>query len=186
MSFSCPTYLGYPIRAMASHSVSVVVAVFLTLALLVGAAQPVTAQSPYTKCAHRTSTNASLILPSDLEVTLDGVPLKKPFYMAVFTPEGRCAGSANWSGTGVTLTAWGTDEDASSSVDPATIFSPGDSMHVRLFIPASDTEYTSTNHQIAVSFRSGQPHLTTHHRYVPNGIYVVDQIGVSKRLVSNQ
>jgi len=141
---------------------------------------------PFQGCATKTGSNASLILPSDLRITINGVQENGPVVLAVFTPEGHCVGTVRWSGKATTLTAWGTDTVGQPIPSPDTVLTPGDSMYIRLFTPDSETEYNSNDSRVSFSFRSDRPHLTTHRRYVPDGIYVLNQIRVYKTLVTRQ
>lgn len=136
----------------------------------------VAAQTPFPDCATRTEVNASLILPSSLEITVDGQRKEPPLQLAVFTPEGDCAGQVRWSGPPTTLTAWGTTDLPGTSADPVLV--PGDTMQVRLYDPATQTGYTPDNSRITVTLRSDQAHLNAHLRYVPDGIYVLNRIRV--------
>lgn len=145
---------------------------------------PVRAQTPFENCAHRSETNASLILPSDLEIRTNGKKHETSIRVGVFTPSGQCTGSAHWNGHAATLTAWGTSGTKTSEHTDGSLLAPGDTMVVHLFNPATQTTYTDRNSQIQVSFRSQEPHLTTHGRYVPDGMYVVDWIHVDATFVS--
>lgn len=146
-----------------------------------------TAQTPFNDCATRTANNASLILPNDFSVQLNGTPIVGPWQIAVFTPEGQCAGTAEWNGEPTTLTAWGTDPDAPPTLTASTsALVPSDSMYVRLFHPSTDAEYSAPDNRITVSFRSGPPPLISQARYVPEGIYVLERVHIQRRLVSRQ
>lgn len=166
-------------------SCSLLAGLLLGLVLRMGPLLPVaTAQVPFPECEARTATNASLIFTDTTEILIGGSEQTGPLYVAVFTPAGNCAGSVRWSGTATTLTAWGTADSPRTGSPDA--LSPGDSMHVHLFVPETDTEYTSTNSRITVSFRSDRPHLTAHQRYVPDGIYVINRIRIHGTLVSRK
>jgi hypothetical protein len=157
----------------------------LGVALLIGPPLPVVAaQNPYPECAARTATNASLIFTDTTEIVVNGSAQAGPLHVAIFTPAGDCAGSVRWSGTATALTAWGTANLTDTGASGA--LSPGDSMHVHLFVPETDTEYTSANSRITVSFRSDRPYLTVHQRYVPDGIYVINRMRIHSTLVSRK
>jgi len=147
---------------------------FIVVASLVPSA--VSAQTPFPDCATRTGVNASLILPASLEITIDGEQKEPPFLLAVFTPEGHCAGQVRWSGDPTTLTAWGSTEVLETSAD--TVLVPGDTMQIRLYDPATDTGYTPDNSRITVTLRPDKAHLNPHLRYVPDGMYLLNRIRV--------
>jgi len=160
----------------------------VSLALMVGGIAPSTAaQSSFSDCATRTSTNASLILPSSLHVTLNGTRTSGPWRIRVFTAKGACAGTAQWNGSPTTLTAWGTRSDDHVSPSPSNAaLVPGDTMYVHLLNPKTGAEYTSASDQVTVAFRSGPPHLQSTPVYEPDGIYVLDQIAIRTSLVQRE
>ncbi len=144
-------------------------------------AQSISAQSPFSECAHRTETSATLVLPNSVSILFGETEHDGPLYIAVFTPEGDCAGSVRWVSEAASLTAWGTDPSSPIGSSPRTAFAPGDLLRVRLFDPATETEYGTSDSQITVSFRSDAPHLTAHRRYMPGGIYRLATIRVQSR-----
>lgn len=159
----------------------------LALLLLVGTAiAPASAQSPFSECPTRTATNASLLLPKDFEIILDDSKYEGPAHIAVFTPEGHCAGSTRWSGEAKTLTVWGTDDEAPAPSASDTVFTPGDRFYVHLFVPTTNTTYVPSNSEITLSFRSDQPHLTTSPQYIPDGIYALDHIRIRRATTNRQ
>ena len=86
-----------------------------------------------------------------------------------------------------TLTAWGTDPDTTPPLTASTsALVPSDSMHVRLFHPSTDAEYSAPDSRITVSFRSGPPPLISQARYVPEGIYVLERVHIQRTLVTQQ
>lgn len=146
-----------------------------------------TAQPTSPDCTTRTATDASIILPGDLEILLNGTPQEGPWRIAVFTSDGHCTGTARWTGEPTVLTAWGSSPHAAEDMPPTgTALVPSDTMHIHLLNPRTATEYTPTGNRITVSFRSEAPHLRTSPVYVPNGIYVVDRIAVQTSLITQQ
>ena len=137
-------------------------------------------------CASRTPSNASIILPADLEVVVDGRALRR-VEVAVVAPGGTCVGSTRWAGEAAAVVAWGTDGEVGRTslpddVAPEEVLAPGDTMHVRLLDLVTGTQYTGANSRVELSFRTNEPYLETGPRYVPNGIYVLDRIRVHQGL----
>lgn len=155
----------------------------LAVALTMG---PGPARAQFDDCARRTPSNASIILPADLEVIVDGRALRR-VEVAVVAPGGACVGSARWAGEAAALAAWGTDGDAAAPslpdvVSPGAVLAPGDTMRVHLLDPAAGTRYTDADSRVELTFRADAPYLRTEPRYVPNGIYVLDRIHVHQEL----
>jgi hypothetical protein len=160
----------------------------LSLVLVVGTpVSPATAQPTSLDCTTRTATNASIILPEDLEIVLNDTAQEGPWRIAVFTSDGHCTGTARWSNEATVLTAWGSPPATAEDVLPSnTALAPNDTMHIHLLNPRTDTEYPPKGNRITVSFQSDAPHLRTSPIYVPNGIYVVDRIAVQTSLITQQ
>lgn len=160
----------------------------LCLVVLVGGlVPPAAAQASGPDCTARTATNASLILPSDLKITLNGTATNGPWRIDVFTTQGKCAGTTHWDGTATTLTAWGTRTAPHAPPPPSeAAFAPGDTMHVRLFNPETGTQYETTSTTISVTFRSEPSHLQTAPVYAPDGMYVLDRIRIRAPLVQRE
>jgi hypothetical protein len=166
--------------------------VLLILAVALGWA-PVHARAQFdgATCISRTPSNASVILPSDLEIVVDGAAVTGRVQVGVFTARGTCVGATTWAGEATALVAWGAAEEAGSVGMPAgaaaeEALAPGDTMQVRLWDPLTGTRHPPAAGQVALTFRAGAPHLVSHPRYVPNGIYVLDRIRVSRDLAGRR
>jgi hypothetical protein len=140
------------------------------------------AQPYFTDCATRTATNASLVLPADVDVDLGKAEREPPWHIAVFTPDGECAGWTRWMGEATSLTAWGTAPSLAAAPGKPAL-APGDSMQVRLYHPATDTEYREASSAITVSLRSGPPPARSSLIYAPDALYVVDHVRIRASLV---
>lgn len=142
-------------------------------------------------CVSRTPSNASVILPSDLEIVVDGAAVTGRVQVGVFTARGTCVGAATWAGEATALVVWGTTEEAESVVMPdraavEEALAPGDTMQVRLWDSSTGRRYSPAAEQVDLTFRAGAPHLVSRPRYVPNGIYVLDRIRVSRDLAGRR
>lgn len=148
------------------------------------------AQARADDCARRTSSNASIILPADLEVVVEGSALRR-VEVAVYTSQGICVGSTLWAGEAAGLVAWGTGRPVQAvpvpdEVSPDEVLAPGDTMHVRLFDPTTGRRYAATNGRVDLTFRTDAPYLKADARYVPNGIYVLDRIRAHEGLADRE
>jgi hypothetical protein len=166
-------------RRFRRHLTSLVV----LLGLLTG---PATAQSPFPDCTSRTETNATLLLPAPVSIVLDGTESTGPLYIAVFSERGECVGSAHWTGPSTSLTVWGHSPNRERTDTSNAALAPGDTLLVRLFDPTTETAYTPSNSRMAVSFSADEPYALTTPQYVPNGIYVLDQIRARQTLASRE
>jgi len=142
-------------------------------------------------CVSRTPSNASVILPSDLEIVVDGAAVTGRVQVGVFTARGTCVGATTWAGEATALVAWGTAEEGESAgmPDRAAVeeaLAPGDTMQIRLWDPSTGNRHSLAAGQVDLTFRAGAPHLVSHPRYVPNGIYVLDRIRVSRDLAGRR
>jgi hypothetical protein len=160
----------------------------LSLIVLAGLlAGPVVAQSPFSDCTTRTETNATLLLPDTLTIVLDGDAASAPVHLGVFTPLGECVGAVRWRGAATSLTIWGRNPTRPDHVGPSqAALVPGDTLQLRLYDPATKTEYAPSRGRMTVSFQSSEPYHRTTPRYVPNGIYVLDEIRARRTLASRE
>ena len=137
----------------------------VVLSLPLGFASPAFAQSHFADCASMTGSNASIILSTAINPTVDGTGIEAGDEIAVFTPEGICAGAGTWSGGNMSITAWG-DDIITPDKDG---FAAGDPISFRLW-DASAEEETG---DITISYSSDQPFYRTDGNYGDNGIYVI-------------
>lgn len=156
------------------------------LASLAGVLPQVRAQSQFPDCASRTGTNATLLLPSDLRISIEGRHPEDSLQIAVFNSAGKCTGVATWDGSSTAITVWGQSDTLPPSHTAERTLSPGDSMTVRVFDPASRTVYQPSNAQTSLSLRTNETHLSGTFVYSPGGIYVVDEIRIQSDLVSRK
>ena len=138
------------------------------------AAQTHAAQTHFEDCPSRTGQSAAVIvLPASVRV--GGAALALGDEIALFTEAGRCAGRTVWQGGGaLALTAWG-DNAMTDVVDG---FEPGHRMQVRLWDASRQVEHHEGNSEIQVRLRTRSPYAQPRLHYVPNGLYVIEQLRV--------
>lgn len=96
------------------------------------------AQEHFQDCAFNTGESATLVIEASIEPTFFDQPLQPGDEVAVFTPEGLCAGVVAWidENTNVALTIWGDDP-----ITPETDgFREGDELTLRLWSIDYQTE----------------------------------------------
>lgn len=134
---------------------------------------PVHAQTHFRHCTSRTETNATIIIPVEAQIRLNGASIEPGDEIAVFERDGRCVGSVVWTGENVALTAWGVD--SLSAAGGLALYEP---MQFRIWDASTQTEYGSDTSRLHVAFRGGKPFYTTDNRYVPDGIYLLQSLAV--------
>lgn len=142
------------------------------------------AQSSSLDCPERTATSATLILPEKLTVREGQTPLSPPFVLVVVNSNGACAGAVTWTGAATSLTVWGRPAAPLPSPAAQGPLAPGDSLRMRLYDPQKSHRLQDAR-PAAFSLRDSTSHLQTSPVYVPNGLYVVDQIHVRAPLASD-
>ena len=131
-------------------------------------------ETHFVNCPSRTGQSASIIVPP-ASVRIGGAALAIGDEIALFTEAGRCAGRATWQDDGtLAITAWG-DNAMTNAPDG---FEPGHLMHVRLWDASRQVEHHEGNSDLQVRLRTHSPYAQQHLRYVPNGLYVIEQLRV--------
>lgn len=131
---------------------------------------------PYdTICAQRTGIQATMILPADATLSVQGRPLVAGDQIAVFSEDGVCAGFITWTGENAALTIWG-DDYLTSEIDGLL---GGDPMYIRIRTASRGIEHSSRNSHVTLTFREDAPYLTSVPTFAPDGIYVVETLTIN-------
>jgi PKD repeat protein len=128
-----------------------------TIALLAliaaSAATTASAQVHFTNCASNTGNNASLFVSTAINPSINGRFLRNGDEIAVFTPEGLCAGVKVWDGTNTAVTVWGDD-----SITPQKDgMAGGDSLIIHVWDAAIDVDFFPLNADIDAIFDTNIP-----------------------------
>lgn len=133
-------------------------------------AQP---NTEFSDCTAATGRSASLIIPLDAAVisdhTTEGTPIQDGAKLAVFTPQGVCAGTITWNNEAAALAIWG-DDPVTPKKDG---FVPGDTLIYRLRDASTHGEFTATS----VRYAPPSPHAG---RYVSDAVYLVSEMAFSR------
>ena len=71
---------------------------------------PVTANAAYFEgCTNNTGINATLVVPANADLHVDGTPVGSGDELGVFTTDGICVGAGIWNGDNLAITVWGDD-----------------------------------------------------------------------------
>lgn len=110
---------------------------FLSVLLLaLASTAPTLAGSHFNGCERRTGSNATLIVPAGV-LTSGAIAVRTGAEIALFTPEGTCAGHAVWKGGALALAVW--EDDPQTEARDG--FLNGEAFRLALWDAASDTEY---------------------------------------------
>jgi hypothetical protein len=104
--------------------------------------------SHFTDCAQLTGRNATVIIPAGADTQIGGLALSAGDEVAVFTPDGTCAGAAIWSGTTLVIPTW--ERDVFDPSGPG--LDPGDPLAFRVFQAASGIEYGADPAGVVVEY----------------------------------
>lgn len=144
----------------------------LVLGLVSLLATSASAQVHFEDCASVTGGNANIVIPLSIEPTVDGAALAAGDEIAVFTPEGLCAGTATWTGGSISVAAW-LDDLITPEVDG---FIPGDSITYRVWDASAGEELAF----VSVEYASDQPFYRTDGKYGANSIYALSTFSATR------
>lgn len=125
------------------------------------------AQSHFTDCTTNTGDGASIIVPAEITPTIDGAPFVEKTEIAVYTSAGKCAGAAMWTGSSISITAWG-DDVMTPHKDG---YAAGESMRFRIWDPKTGTEYGVDAGSMTITYDSSKAYFQADGRYSKDAIY---------------
>ncbi len=117
---------------------------FGVIALTASAAEP----QHFSECAHLTGRNASVIIPAGAHTQIGGVDLADGDEVAVYTPDGSCAGAAVWTGSTLAIPTW--ERDPFDPSGPG--FETGAPLAFRVYQAASGIEYGTDPAGVVVEY----------------------------------
>lgn len=136
-------------------------------ALVFPLALPTAQASPhFAECQGRTGQNATVIVPASA-ARLNGAPLATDDELALFTPEGVCAGWASWNGSNVALAVWA-DNPLTPAVDG---FVPDEPMRYAIWDASEGVEHSDD--LIEIVYDSDFDDGAT---FYPDGVYLVSSL----------
>ena len=140
-----------------------IVAWSLLSAALVLHSRTAGAQDHFSDCVSVTGGSASIIIPATIWPTVDGGPIAEGDEIAVFTPDGVCAGVTTWDGLNAGITIWG-DNSVTQAKDGFRVEEP---LSFRVWDTSADQEYTN----VTVTYSSSRSFHRAIGTYVENAIY---------------
>ncbi len=140
---------------------SLLIAAFVSLPPLARAA------SPFDTCSARTGNNATVIVPV-ATASINGEALEMGDQMAVFTPDGVCAGYTVWEGEHAVLVAW---EDS-----PMTTVTEGFGGGEELMYVIWDASADALHNEVSVRY---EVIIAESEDFETDAIYVVSELKAS-------
>lgn len=107
-------------------------------------------------CSSQTGQNATVIVPSDVEIANNQITLAAGDEIGIFGADNLCVGVGIWNGSNLAITAWG-DDSQTGAVDGLL---SGETMQLRIWDTSAATEFDNIN----VTYTQG------------NGLYTVNSI----------
>lgn len=123
------------------------------------------AQEHFADCVSLTGSNANVIVPASIDPRVDGDSLAPGDEIALFTPEGLCAGVITWNAGNGSITAWG-----ENTITPEKDgFAVGDTILFRVWDASAGREARN----VAVGYSAAQPFYRIEGTYNENAIYAL-------------
>ncbi|NNE34211.1 MAG: PKD domain-containing protein, partial [Rhodothermales bacterium] len=148
----------------------------LMAALLAVALTSAEAQTHFTNCVSNTGNNASLFVSTAINPSINGRFLANGDEIAVFTPEGLCAGVKVWDGTNTAVTVWG-DDSITSTKDG---FAGGDSLYIHVWDSRTDVEFFPLNADFDVVYDGAAPFRSSP-TYQSDALYNLTRLLVAEK-----
>lgn len=124
----------------------------------------------FATCHERTGNNATVIVPASV-VDVNGAPLADEDEVAIFTPDGVCAGRASWDGANVALAVWA-DNPMTPAIDG---FVPDEPMRYVIWDASEGVEY-GQDAPIAVEYHAD---FEAEGVFQPDAVYLVSSLSAT-------
>ena len=130
----------------------------------------------FDSCTTSTGVNATLVVPADAALLIDGIPIGPGDELAVYTSDGICAGAGIWNGENLAITVWGDDV---VTAEKDGLYS-GEAISFRLWDSANSVEVGGIHSSVQPAYAADQPYYTSDGVFRENGIYVLDGINFTR------
>lgn len=137
------------------------------------------ATSHFTGCTARTGQTATVIVPGEAPPMLGDQQMQPGDELAVFTPEGVCAGAAVWEGTALAIAVWEDDP----FIEGVVGFVSGSPLSFRAYQAATGRTFGAEAQSVSIAYR--EPHVTDG-VFAPNAIFVIDQLNFETGLSADE
>jgi hypothetical protein len=133
------------------------------------------AQTSHFTFTDNTGNNATVIVPVEIQPTIDDEDIVPGDEIGVFTPGGLCVGAGAWTGNSIAITVWG-NNDQTTEVDGIL---PNEQMYFRLWRQSEDKEYRNVLAKYAE-----KTHYKSEGIYASNSLYLLDSLRTDDSIVS--
>lgn len=144
----------------------------LLLIVTMPSAVGATAATHFSECVSLTGRNATVIIPLASAPTIGGQEAEPGDELAVFTPDGVCAGAAVWTGQSMAIAVWEDDPFGEEILG----FESGAPLAFRLHQTATGMTYGSARDAVSVTYVAP---YSTDGIFQPDAIFVVDSMNFS-------
>lgn len=136
---------------------------------------PASAAGQFGSCAFKTGSSASLIIPGQIQPSVDGNPLPEGSQIAIVTSDGACAGTAVWEGASTALTIWGDDamaDGVAGMVDGETL---------SIYVWDSEKNMLAEGDLVRFGFDRSRKYLRQDGHFNADAIYRLSTLAVNTR-----
>lgn len=137
----------------------------------------VRADSHFDTCSAYTGNNATIVIPAST-ANINGAPLEEGDEMAIFTPDGVCAGYTVWNNNHAVLVAW-EDSPLTEAVDG---FQDGQSLSYAIWDASANVEYGRDFGGVYVTYDIV---VAESENFESDAIFVISELAASD-VVSNE
>ncbi len=150
---------------------------FLSISLLISLGNTVQAESHFDTCSTRTGSNATIVIPIST-ANINGADIEAGDEMAVFTPDGLCAGYTVWDNDHAVLVAW-EDSPLTTVTDG---FAEGQALTYAIWDASANVEYGRDFGGVYVTYNVI---VAESEAFQSDAIYVVSEMTATS-VVSNE
>lgn len=120
----------------------------------------------FNECATLTGETATVVIGAESIPLVNGLPLQPGDELAVFTPDGLCAGMTTWSGNSAAIAVWANDPGS----DQTDGFVVGEALSFRAF--SGGVVHGGDGSSVSVAFNPNFQSGT----FAVDAIYVIDEL----------
>jgi hypothetical protein len=126
----------------------------------------------FTDCAFMTGRSATVLVTADNAPVINGKPITAGDEIAVFSPDGHCAGAAVWTGSSIAIPVWEDDPYTEGVVG----FERGEELSYRVYQRSSGAEFGADPKTAEVDY---DPKYDDDGTFSPDAIFVIRHLSYS-------
>lgn len=131
----------------------------------------------FSSCAIKTGRSAGLIIPASAKPTINGAALSAGSEIAIYTPDGSCAGRGIWDEKSLAMAIWGNDvlTDEKDGLDT------GDALLVQVWDAGSSKLYVGPE-LVQAELDTSEVYYHSAYTYAEGAIYRLTGLSIDTRL----